>query len=440
MRALGLVSLAMLVTGSFAACGGTTDPGGGAAPADGGANANDAGTTPRADAGQSADAAPPPPDGSDVYPADHYPLPTMKNYGGPVMTDMKIITVTFVGDANRDEKRAFDDMILATPWWDSVTRGYGIHRGSGGGYVELPDTVSNQTIDNDTQLIPMLQKLVTDGKLPAPDANTIYAVYFPQSTTIALEGMSSCQGYGAYHDYAHFTVAGKDVMGAFAVLPDCGNGLSSGATSHELIEAATDPHPFTSLHPPDAFSFYLYNDAWAPAGGYEVADMCEGLKGATEGSYKVARSWVNAAALESKDPCQPSDPSLLYFNASVETEVVTGLHDPTGGPDYDGGGFVIVKAGATKTANVVVFSEAKLPHDLSLVVGKPASRSDPTQVSAIATGVDATLSQTTARNGTHLTLTITTDATTQPGDYKFVVRAILEQNDYHSWPVVLRVQ
>jgi hypothetical protein len=446
MRAIGILSPLVIATafGTLAACGGSTDSGGGSGVpgADaGGSPSLDSGATPHDDAGTSSDATSPPPDASDTYPAAHYPLPTMTNHGGPVMTDMKIITVTFVGDAKRDEKRTFDDTITKTAWWDAVTRGYGIHRGSGGGYVELPDTVSNQTLDNDTQLIPMLQKLVTDGKLPAPDANTIYALYFPQSTTIQLLGMSSCQTFGAYHDYTHFTAGGQDVLGAFAVMPDCGNGFSAGAASHEFIEAATDPHPFTTKTPPDPFSFYLYNDAWCPAGGYEVADMCEGQKGAPEGNYTVARSWVNAAALESKDPCQPSDPALVFFGAAVETEVVTGLHDPTGGPDYDADGFLVVKAGATKTANVVVFSEAKLAHDVSLVVGKrKANTSDPTVLDPIAAGVDAKLTQTTAHNGAHVTLTITTSASTPPGDYRFVVRAILETTDYHSWPVVLRVK
>ena len=54
-------------------------------------------------------------------------------------------------------------------------------------------------------------------------------------------------------------------------------------------------------------------------------------------------------------------------------------------------------------------------------------------------GVTPTLSTTTARNGTRLTLTLTVASTVPAGDYPFVVRAILEQSDYHSWPVILRV-
>jgi len=115
--------------------------------------------------------------------------------------------------------------------------------------------------------------------------------------------------------------------------------------------------------------------------------------------------------------------------------------DPTGGPDYQSEGYVLMTAGTTRTLPVDVFSEAKLPQDLSLVVGKSGRNANtPTQVSAIATGVTAALSQTTGRNGSKLTLTITTSSSTPKGDYPFVVRAILSNADYHSWWLVLRVQ
>jgi hypothetical protein len=172
-----------------------------------------------------------------------------------------------------------------------------------------------------------------------------------------------------------------------------------------------------------------------------VADLCEGRGPFTlADGVDVAKSWVNAAAKESKDPCQPSDPAKIFFGAAIPTESqhYKDPQDPTN--DHDSEGYVLIKAGETKTIDVTVFSEAKLPHDLTLVVGKSRQNPDPSQVAPIAAGIDAKLSATTGHNGQHRTLTITAAANAAKGDHKFVVRAILEQSDYHSWFVILRVQ
>ena len=231
-------------------------------------------------------------------------------------------------------------------------------------------------------------------------------------------------------------VDGGGVDVAYAVLPDCGGGADTVTVSHELIEAATDPHPA------DVLGWYGYQDAWWGAGGGEVADACEGRASVTWNGNAVTRSWVNTASAASHDPCQPVAPGEVFYAAAVPTEVVTGLVDPTGGPDYDSDGYMVVKRGETKTVDVVVFSEAKLPNDLQLVVGSRVRGStDPSQVNPITTGVTSTLSPTTGHNGTHVTLTVNVASTTAPGDYPYFVRAILNNpDDYHSWWVILRVQ
>ena len=93
------------------------------------------------------------PDAGSGYPAPHHPLPVIKNFGGSVLSDIKIVTVTFEGDARRDEKRNFDDKIVTSPWWSAVTRDYGINAGTSGGHVELPDDVSGTTLDDDILFI-----------------------------------------------------------------------------------------------------------------------------------------------------------------------------------------------------------------------------------------------------------------------------------------------
>jgi hypothetical protein len=428
----------------LAACGGSSksDPGpdpSTQAPVD--AGHPDPITT--ADGGADPDATPVVPPSSE-YPAKHHPLPQLTNLGGTVIANLELVTVTFAGNKNRDDLRAFDDMIIASDWWDAVSRGFGINKGKGAGYAELEDTISNTTLD-DNDIGPLLQKQLDAKKLPAPNANTLYAIYLPASTTITLtsdgEAAQSCRTFLGYHSSANVKLEdGKTLRVAYAIMPDCGQfGSVYETASHEFIEAATDPHPIAD----DAMATYylVENDAWLNyfgQGAGEVADLCAGRGAVSVGGYDVSRSWVNAAAKESKAPCQPSDPGKLYFGAAVETETAT-VQDPDG-TSRESDGFITLKRGEKKEIEVVVFSEAKLPKDVGLAVGRLGNSTDPAKLSAIATGVTASLSKTTGHNGDKVTLTLAADANAQAGERLFVVRAILEQDDYNSWPVILRVQ
>jgi hypothetical protein len=378
------------------------------------------------------------------YPAAHYPLPLFTDFGGPVQSAPHIYTVTFGTDSMAAAYLAFDDSIVASDWWTTVTAGYGISAGTSGGAIALPDTVSNKTLDEDIDIIPMIQSLVAAGTFPTSDVNALYTIYFPLSTSITLDGATSCSGFGAFHDSAPLTTDAGVVYVAFAIIPDCG-GFSTDAVSHEIIEAATDPHPTTSMTPPTPSTWYLYDDAWTlgPGGG-EVADLCEGRPSATQGGNAVTKVWNNVAAMGSHDPCVPQTDGEIFYSAAVPTQVLTNLPDPTGGggPNYSADGFIVMQPGAVKTVDVVVFSEAALPHDVALVVGsEQAGQTDPMDLAPLGAGITATLSQATGHNGTHVTLTVTVDSTTTTGDYPFVVRAILDDAavDYHSWPVDLRV-
>ncbi len=272
-------------------------------------------------------------------------------------------------------------------------------------------------------------------------ATGLYAIYFPASTTITLGGDQSCVEFGAFHDYTPVSAGSAAPHAVFAVLPDCGDGLDGVASSHEIIEAATDPYPFTIPTPPDPFTWYVYNDAWFGIGGGEIADLCEGRGTTTLGGFTISTAWLNSSASAGHYPCQPSDPTVAYYAVAVPTEVVTGQHDTVGdGPDYSSDGYLVAAQGTTKTADAVMFSDRLLDHDPQLVIGKSSETSpDPTQVGTIAPGVTASLSQTTAHNGQHVTVTINIPSTTPTGDYPFVVRAIESQSDYHSWWVILRV-
>jgi hypothetical protein len=392
--------------------------------------------------------------GSEEYPAAHPPIPLAADQGRHlVLSALRLVTITFAGDGARDQRRAFDDEIVTGDWWRTVTRGYGIGAGKGGLYVELPDTVSGKTIAYDKDIAPMLQQIIDAGQV-VPDASTMFLIYLPAAASITVGTDKSCEVFGAFHYSTEVNVSGAPHDVAYAVIADCGRDDFASSASHEIIEASTDPfvhNDANGIVVPGSVTHYLYDDAWAGTGsGGEVADVCAGRGPATAGAYTVVKSWVNAAAQESKDPCQPSEPGKLFFGAAIPTEVVHIDADPQKRTDpHDSSGYVVLARGATKTLEVSVFSEAKLPHDLKLVVGvsrlldaPPGSGfgGDSAHVDPIAPGVTATLSAATGRNGQKRTLTLTADASTKPGDYPFIVRAILEPDDYHSWPAILRVQ
>jgi hypothetical protein len=359
---------------------------------------------------------------SDVYPAPHHPLPSMISLsGGPVLASPTLVTITFAGDPNRDQYRAFDTFLPTSTWWADVTAGYGIDGGTVATPIELPDTVSGKTLDNTLDLKPMLANLVADGTLPFPDANTLYVMYFPQAATITDQGLTLCQGLYGYHDYFMLSDAG---VAPYAVIPQCKVGGFSTDASHEVIEGITDPL-FTS--------YYMFDDAWTAAGGGEIADVCNRTNAWVEMGYQLNRAWSNVAVARGSWPCQPGDPGAIFFGAIADTTVIVTQEG------YSSDGYLLMTPGTSQTFDVTVFSEAALPNALSLYVGVQ-STADPSSVAPITKGVSATLSPSAGTNGTHVALAITTDKTTVPGDYHFTIQAVLNSTTYTSMPAILRIQ
>jgi hypothetical protein len=142
------------------------------------------------------------------------------------------------------------------------------------------------------------------GKLPAPDANTIYMVNFPKGKHITLGSSSSCVAGGFCAFHSTFKRNGQEVF--YGVLPDmsagsgcdvgCGNGTpfanQSSVASHELIETITDAEVglATVVGPPLA---------WYDASNGEIGDICNGQQGTITGgdgvTYTVQKEWSNSA-------------------------------------------------------------------------------------------------------------------------------------------------
>jgi len=283
--------------------------------------------------------------GPDV-PIDHYlaPLPPyarmpLVDYlGGHLLTAIKVITISFTGDDQNIISRVteLDDTITQTQWWHDSTAEYCelptgpcIGPGSNGGHVVLNETAPASLVDTDTgtnsTVVSFIQSHITSGAFPPPDDQTIYVLYFPSGTSISFDNDKSCQTFGAYHYSATFSLPdGGTQEGSYAIEPRCsGEPFITQATSHELIEAATDARPGKQQG-------WVMQDISLQYYGGEVGDLCDHPWGGIydimqvqipDGGapFTVQRGWSNLSALAGHDPCVIPPASPPYFNTAVES-------------------------------------------------------------------------------------------------------------------------
>ena len=410
----------------------------------------------------------------DVYPANHHPIPQLDYHGGEVLQHIRVVTLTFVGDPHRDAFRDFDHFIVSTAWWKQTAEGYCVDGGKysgqcvgdgtakapeggawipdgstadgGDGYldVELPYDLATSIMDGDIQT--WLQKHVAAGDFPAPDASTIYAIYFPKTTSVSLGpgqgALCAPTAYGVilgYHSQVTLTPPGGTPVNAqYAALPFCDFGggdnsnyqLTTLTASHEIAETATDP---------SGTAFFLStNDAWSGAqsiSGGENGDMCENVNDNTydESGYNVQRIWSNQAAAQSKQPCQPW--GSTYYAAALRTTA-----QPIPQDNHVSDGYVFVKRGQSTDVIADVFAEKALPHDLLLYAGVPRfGATDPSALAPPGNMVTVTFSQQQVNNGDGVIVTFSAASGATAGDQALVIRAVLENNDYNDWPVIVHV-
>lgn len=375
----------------------------------------------------------------DVYPARHQPAAQIDFLGGPILAHPKIVTVTFQGDPMRDAVRAFDDAITTSDFWHRTMSEYGVGDGTSGGVVELPDTVTGtDVLDEDIQA--MIAAKIGAGIFPAPDADTLYVLYYPAKVSLLYNrgAALSCIEFVGYHSTFELSLDGGKIEVPYAPIARCSSGNPADdakyvtvAASHALAEAATDPHPQSA----PAYRL-VTNDAWLIAGGSvqndEIADLCGILRGFDAGAGPVQRMWSNAAAGASREPCQPADPNGVYFGAAVRTSLETiGLRKSYG--------YVQVVRGGSTDVVVDVFSSARLARDLTLLTGR-ARGGDPTRMDLLPQGITATLSRATAHNGNAAVLTIAAPVGATPGDFPFVVRALYDATTFVDWPVIAHLK
>jgi hypothetical protein len=435
MRRASAFAFGLCISLALAACGGATSGGNGA---DGGVDSGGVNPFPNAEGGGgdastgresgvreagAPEAAPvidsgPPPG----YPAPHPPLPKVIPVGGPVIAMPTLYAVTFPGDALLSSIQSLISTIGGTAYWTANTSEYGVGPATAGQPISLTEQAPAQI--DDAQIQTWIGQKVTAGTFPQPDANTLYVIFYPASTSITLFGTSSCQQFGGYHNEGQLA---NGQPFAYAILPRCSdiNELSA-ATSHELVEGVTDPHPQTN----PAYGQVDGDHVIWPVvlGGQETGDMCAQFQSSfyrpAGYNFVLQRCWSDMAAAASHDPCAPSLPGEVYYNAApVQNDNVTLMF--MGQPILTKG--VHIPIGSTKTIEVDLFSDGPTTGPWTV------DASDAAVFFGGGNGVlSCSLDKTTGQNGDKLNLTITATAAGQFGGEPFIVHSQLGSSG-HLW-------
>jgi hypothetical protein len=231
----------------------------------------------------------------------HTQKPVLKYNNGPLLANVEVFTVFWGGDWKNQPALAsvsqsindFFTFILTSPLIDQLSE-YNIPGGTTIGHGSLVGSKTLSTdpanpIDDSAIQTALQGWIANDSDFPQANANSLYFIYFPPGTTITLQGDSSCQSFGGYHD-SFKDSSGKAIF--YAVEPFCmpfQSGMSqldflTLTSSHELCESITDPIP--------GEGWYWFKDQQNQG---EIGDICEAAPNAEErmGTFLVQREWSN---------------------------------------------------------------------------------------------------------------------------------------------------
>ena len=336
--------LGALVLGTsavLAACGSSHD--GAGVPADASADAAQAEDASSVGDARDTDTTAPQDNGapSSVYPAPHPAPPVLTNpKGGPVLAAPRVMFLYYPGYPYEAALDAFGQALGASSYWSAATAEYGV-----GALTWVSSKVLTgpaPTKISDTEIETFFHDQLIAGAFGVPDPSVIYTLFYPASTTISSGGSQSCSSFGGYHSNIAAQAGGMVKTFAYAVLPTCTGfgGLQgveevSGALTHELVEAVTDPFPTTSNGADTAYG-NVDDDhfVWTLGGGGESGDLCVRepdafYKDMTLG-LTVQRTWSNAQAAAGHDPCAPSLGTPFFASAPELPDVGT-VKLPMGG-------------------------------------------------------------------------------------------------------------
>ena len=380
-------------------------------------------------------------------------VPHLTYHGGPVVSNAAVVSVLWGGagtylaqvtgsvSPNMDTffRHVTDSSYLS--WlseYDTPAGGTNQSIGLGtfvGRTAITPSSVASGTPIADSTIQAELLRQINSGQLPAPilDAaglpNTVYALFFPQGTTVCDAGSCSGVQFCAYHSSFIAAVKGQARNVRYMVLPHPDANIVSGCgsatadtpekvlhsyTSHELVETITDPDVAlaTTTGPPLAW--------YDPALG-EIADICQGLaEGAVTGtdgvSYVVQQEWSNALdkCIIDKGAISPvpaptltlltDTPSLTAGRAVRLSGTVTRSGAPVAGQSIDlivrrAPGNVEQRIATFTTGAGGAFAVSDLPSATTRYVVRAAGASSPSRVVVVRPKLTAGLSRSVAHRG-----------------------------------------
>lgn len=412
----------------FAACSGTSD--GGAIPSTG--SDDDGGTTVEHDGGKVASDAGKK-DASTTYPAKHPAAPEVQSYGGSVLKTPHILPIVFEGDPKKDEIKDFTHKLAGSSYWSGAVSEYGV------GDVTVSDpiviaasetTAPSSTTDAEIQTFLQTHLDGAHAGFGAPDPSTIYTIYYPASTTVTLDEFgASCQSFGGYHSS---TMVGS-IEVPYAVMPRCSelgplqgeDDVMTGASTHELIEAATDPFQSNPAYA-TADEAHFYYDLMPLA---EIGDMCtfesDSFVKPAEIGYAVQRVWSNKLAKAGASPCAPLDPTSTYFAAvPAPTENVTMDFGSQGTATVKG---VKLAVGQSKTIDLDLVASGPTADFIVQAMDVPGYEGQSSELSFA-------LDDENGNNGDVRKLTITRTASGSTyGGTEYIVTAYQDPTHYHLW-------
>jgi hypothetical protein len=378
-------------------------------------------------------------------------IPTVKSRGGPVITNPKIVVVTFANDPDADLINAFNDQLVASPYWQTTTNEYGVG----------PLTIANKvrmaapaaSLDQSGVEALLTANLGPGGPLGPSDSSTLYALYFPSTTSLSdIAGMSCGTIAGSFGGY-HSEIAGADGGGiqiAYATIARCPSPnpyvspleATFSAATHEYVEWATDPY----VRSAPAYG-YPSPGAWGLDLAFgELGDLCVpfvpfqqflGTLGDSGQQGLFQRTWSNASALALHHPCVPVYPGDPYFNSSPDLgdALPIGLLAPNGGMYTVLG--VKVPIGISRTIAVRLFSDRDTKGPWDVFIDAPNSDAGAVKDPRFTYAFDRTSGQ----NGEILNLTITglpntelTDAGTSPVGKVIIWSGLKQQRLFSYWP------
>jgi len=392
---------------------------------------------------------------STVYPVPHPPLPVLTNMaGGAVLVAPRTQLVFYPGDPNEMALQSFAQKLAASSYWGAVTKEYGVGALSYAGTMELTGEAPPPSITS-AEVQTWVSKELQSGKLGTPDPQAIYTIVFPPATTITepnplssiLPPIRSCTEFGGYHDSVAISPAdgGPPSNFAYAVIATCSTSVDdlTAVVSHEWVEAATDPRiaatgVFTLSGGPASAYYSVDQDhlIWEVLShGGEAGDLCQPEEPAayitpTDVGFRVQRTWSNALAAGSHDPCAPSLAGQPFFDsAPVLGETVTFTSFVTGNITSHG---VTIPVGKNKTIDVELFSDAPTSGPWTVTADDLLSKYYGKY--GFAPSLSFQWDRTQGVNGETLHLTITvTAASTLGGAHGFVITSTLGDRSYR-WP------